>query len=199
MSKIVSFRDDIINKMMDDIPDLKDVDWYDGIFDEADIKEWSMKFPAARVAVMNVPTQHHSTMEMNASLRVVVVVVAENQRGDRDADARNWELLESIAVWANLNAFGNGAAMPATKVKFQRLSDPELRNEGVAIGVVEWESVLKIGKNRVHERDFVWHNGQMVTKVPQTRVTAQGYVHDAAGNVDERDVLDITPDTDEEE
>ncbi len=192
MSKIVAFRERILETLKTQVTELKDIDWYDGIFDEDDIKEWVVKTPAARVAIMNVPTEHHSTMEMNANLRVVVVIIDENRRSDRDGDARAWELVEKVAVLANLNAFGDPDAAPATKVKFQRLSQPVLRREGVSIGVVEWESDLMIGRNRVRERDFVWHNGQMVTQTPQSKVIAQGYVHNAAG-LEDNDTLDVTP------
>jgi len=180
MSKIVVFRNNIIDAVKGLFPEM-DVEWYDGLFDEHDIADWTLKTPCARVAIMNVPTEHTATMEMNANLRVVVVIVDENKHVSRDGDARAWEYVEKLAVYANLNKFGNPDAAPASKVRFRRISQPVLRREGVSVGVVEWESDLMIGRNRVLERDFVYHNGVMITQVPQSNVVARGRVHNATG------------------
>jgi hypothetical protein len=194
MSKVVAFRDRIIDAVKKTVPGM-DVDWYDGLFDEHDIADWTLKTPCARVAVMNVPTEHTVTMEMNANLRVVVVVIDENKFAILDGDARAWEMIEKIAIMANLNSFGDPNAAPASKVKFKRISQPVLRREGVAVGVIEWESDLMIGRNRVLERDFVYFQGQMVRQVPQSAVTARGHVRNEAGMAGDEE-LDVTPEGD---
>jgi hypothetical protein len=191
MGKIVDFRQNIIDGLKVLLPDL-DIEWYDGLFDEHDIAEWTLKTPCARVAVMNVPAEHTSTGELNALLRCVVVIIDENKYVSLDGDARAWNMVEQIATWANQNCFGNVDAAPATKIKFKRISQPVLRREGVSVGVVEWESGLMIGINKVRMRDFIYHNGQMVTQVPQSTVTARGYVHNAAGQ-ENNEELDVTP------
>ena len=56
MSAIVNFRTKIIEAIKTVAPEM-DVDWYDGLFDEKDIADWTLKTPCARVAVMNVPTE----------------------------------------------------------------------------------------------------------------------------------------------
>jgi len=190
MGKITDFRQNVIDGLKTLIPDL-DVDWYDGMFDEHDISDWILKPPCARVAVMNVPTEHHTTGELNACLRVVCVLIDENKFASLDGDARAWDMVEQVATWANQNQFGNQDAGPATKVKFQRLSQPVLRREGVSVGVVEWVSDLMIGTNKVLERDFVWFNGRIVTQMPQTRVNARGNVHTASYSDNEE--TDVTP------
>jgi hypothetical protein len=134
-------------------------------------------------------------MEMNTCLRCVVVVIDENKHASLDGDARAWQYIEDIAVLANLNKFGDPNAAPATKIKFQRISRPVLRREGVTVGVIEWESCLMIGRNRVLERDFIYHNGVMVTKVPQSSIFASGHVHNEAGMSGDESV-DVTPEED---
>ncbi|ARQ95342.1 hypothetical protein [Bradyrhizobium phage BDU-MI-1] len=172
MSKIVDFRQRIIDTIKAAYPDL-DVDWYDGLFDEHDIGEWTMKTPCARVATMSVPnTDHVSTGELNAPLRVVVVIIDENRHVALDGDARAWEYVEGIAVLANMNQFGDENAAPATKVKFRRISQPVLRREGVTIGVVEWESDLTIGTNKSRQREFFYRpDGSMITDLPRSNHT----------------------------
>lgn len=184
MSKIVDFRKRIIDTIKEMYPEM-DVDWYDGQFDEHDIAEWTVKTPSARVAVMNSIGEHETTGEVNARLRCVVVIIDENRFAALDGDARAWEYVENIALKANLNKFGDPNAAPATMVKFRRLSQPVLRREGVSIGVVEWESDLTIGTNRVLERDFFYdpQTGQRINAVPRSTFT-RGYVHNAAGQQD---------------
>ncbi|BBB99787.1 MULTISPECIES: hypothetical protein [Bradyrhizobium] len=192
MSAIVNFRNNIIEAIKAAAPEIQNVDWYDGLFDEKDIADWTLKTPCARVAVMNVPTEHHSTGELNACLRVVVVIIDENRYVQLDGDADAWDLVEKIAIMANLNTFGDPNAAPATKVIFKRISQPELRREGIAVGIVEWTSDLMIGVNRSVERSYFFLNGERINKVPRSRVTALGQINLASGAHAE-ETLDITP------
>jgi hypothetical protein len=191
MGKIVDFRQKIIDGLKVLIPEL-DVDWYDGLFDEHDIADWTLKTPCARVAVMNVPSEDHTTGELVAILRVVCVIIDENKAAQLDGDARAWDMVEKVAIWANKNYFGHPDAGPATKIKFQRLSQPVLRREGVTVGVVEWQSGLMIGPNKVRERDFYYYNGQEITQLPRTNVSGRAHVHNAAG-LSADDEMDVTP------
>ncbi|MCW2078014.1 UNVERIFIED_ORG: hypothetical protein M2193_000189 [Bradyrhizobium japonicum] len=191
MSAIVNFRTNVIEAINAIAPEMN-VDWYDGLFDEKDIADWTLKTPCARVAVMNVPTEHHSTGELNACLRVVVVIIDENRYVQMDGDANAWDLVEKVAIMANLNTFGDPNAAPATKVIFKRISQPELRREGIAVGIVEWTSDLMIGRNRSVERSYFFLNGERINKVPRSRVTALGQINLASGAHAE-ETLDITP------
>ena len=193
MSKIVDFRQKIIDAVKAKYPEL-DVEWYDGLFDEHDIGEWTLKTPCARVAVMNAPAEHEATGEMNANLRVVVVIIDENKYASLDGDARAWEYVEGLAVMANLNQFGDPNAAPATRVRFRRISQPVLRREGVSVGVVEWESDLTIGRNRVREREFFYRpDGSMITDLPRVS-NIRGDAHNGRDTRHEEVKLDLNED-----
>lgn len=168
MSRIVAFRERVMAYIRDSIPDLAEVDWYDGLFSADDVKEWSMKTPCAWVSVTTVPTEHHSTGELTTELRVVVAVIDGDRRRPRDADTRVWEIVEGLAVGVNLNTFEDENAGPATGIKIVRISDPDLRGDGISIGVVEWRSSLTIGDNRARRRDEIWHNGRRIEQMPTT-------------------------------
>ncbi|WP_316200905.1 MULTISPECIES: hypothetical protein [unclassified Bradyrhizobium] len=191
MGKVVDFRQKIIDGVKALYPNM-DVDWYDGLFDEQDIADWTLKTPCARVAVMASKSEPTFTGELNALLRVVVVLIDENRNVALDGDARAWDMVETVATWAHQNQFGHPDAAPAQSVQFKRISQPVLRREGVSVGVVEWQSDLMIGTNKVLQRDFVWNNGQMVTKVPSTRATILGHVHTEAGLTGD-ETVDVTP------
>lgn len=191
MSKIVAFRNRVIETIKTAIPEIVDIDWYDGIFDEQDVDDWTIVTPAARVAVMNVPTDHMVTGELNADLRCVVVIINQDKLAGRDGDDRTWDLVERLAVLANHNQFGDPDAAPATRVQFKRIGDPAMRREGISVGVVEWESGLAIGNNSARDRSLVWHMGVPVTQTPQTRVLTHAVIHRA--DEEAEDGLDITP------
>jgi len=182
MSKIVGFRQRIIDAVKTKYPEME-VDWYDGQFDEHDIADWTIRTPSARVAVMNAPGDHVSTGELNACLRVVVVIIDENRNVALDGDSRAWEYVEGIAVLANMNQFGDPNAGPATKVKFRRISQPVLRREGVTIGIVEWESDLTIGVSKSLQREFFYRpDGSMITDLPRSNHTrANVHMDDLSG------------------
>jgi hypothetical protein len=195
MSRIVDFRQKIIDAIKTMFPEM-DVDWYDGVFDEHDIADWTLKTPSARVATISIPRgEHEVTGELNAPLRCVVVIIDENRNVALDGDARAWGYVENIAILANMNTFGDPNAAPATHVKFQRISQPVLRREGVAIGVVEWESALTIGHNRVLERDFIYRpdNGQMIARLPLTS-HLRGHVEMGGAGGDEQVDIDLDSD-----
>ena len=131
-------------------------------------------------------------------LRIVKnVPVGDGPEGIAVTPNGRWVLValqgvEQVAILANLNTFGDPNAAPATKIDFKRISQPELRREGITVGIVEWQSDLMIGRNRSREREYVYFNGQQVTQVPRSRVTALGQVNLASGAHAE-ETLDITP------
>lgn len=195
MSRIVAFRGRIMDAVGACIPDFAEVDWWDGIFDEDDLQEWSAKTPAAYVSVTSVPTAHAATGELNTDLRCVIAVVENDRRRPRDADERLWDYLERLAVMVNLNRFGDPHSAPATAVKIRKLPDAELRREGTAIGVVDWNSGLKIGVNQVHKREYVYHpvTGERITQTPKDLFLGYASAHTADGRVAARERVDLTP------
>lgn len=194
MSRIVEFRERIITTIRDNIDRLLTVDWFEGVFDEQDVEEWAIQTPAVFVSVSTAPTTHLSTGELHLDLKVVCAVVVQDEHNPRDADAMAWDILEKIAVLANLGTFGEVHAGPATGVRMERIKDPELRREGVILGIVEWMSGLTIGNNLSIKHEFIFdpHTGQMVTVVPQTSVVANADVHNANGDQSD-DQLQIIP------
>lgn len=155
MSAIAEFRQQITDTVRDEITDLFNVDWYDGLFDEDDLKEWGGSAPAAYVAALKGATRWHATGELLVDLQIVVVVVTQDGMAGRDGDAANWGFMERIAVLAKDNAFGNANAAPAEAIDFKKLRHPDLRRNGVHIGVVEWKSNLTIGRNKAVEEDEI--------------------------------------------
>ncbi|MGZ5390175.1 MAG: hypothetical protein ACXWDH_08740, partial [Aeromicrobium sp.] len=87
-------------------------------------------------------------------------------------------LIEDMAVKVNFNTFGDDNAAPATKVKFLRISDEEIRAEGVALGVVEWHSGLVIGDNIARRRDELWINEAKVNVNMPSTFEGRGRVSD---------------------
>lgn len=154
MSKIVAYREKVVEAIREKVPDLINVDWYDGLFDEEDVIEWGGSAPAAYVACLNVKTTPHTTGELLSDTQVVVVVVTQDTGQAREADAENWTFLEAIATLAHQNTFGDPNASLPEGLDFKRLRHPQLRREGVALGVVEWTTDLTIGTHRTNRRDI---------------------------------------------
>lgn len=156
MSSIVALREAIQAAIREKIPEIVEVDWHDGVFDENDVEEITRYTPAAYVTVINAPVDEQlATGEMNLDVRVFVNIITSDSdsREERGSDAQVWRLMEKLAVLANFNAFAVPLCAPARGVMFKRLRDPELRRQGIAVGCVEWSNGLKIGRNAVLERD----------------------------------------------
>jgi hypothetical protein len=196
MSKVVDFREMVMQSIRTSVTEVREVDWYDGVFDEKDIAQWIMKTPCAMVAVMtSTKADHHSTGELNVPLRCVVAIIDGDTSEPRNADESVWTIAEKVLTLANFNQFGHPDAGAATAMKLTRLVHPGLRQEGVAVAIVEWQTGLMIGRNRTREREFIYFNNAEVTQVPKTTVVGQMHVHDPAGRVSD-ETLDVTPETD---
>lgn len=182
MSKIVAFRDRIVATIKEAIPEFRgEVDWYDGLFDEKDIEEWALRVPCAYVAVMSErPSDNHSTGELLTDLRCIVVIIDQDLKVPRDADARVWKTMEDISTLAHHYQFKDPNVGPACGVKLKRLIDPKLRREGIASGVVEWHTNLTLGRNTALEAETVYDNGQALTTFPK-EVFGQAQPYNANG------------------
>ena len=166
-SRVIEFRTRVFDAIKANIPEFVEVDWYDGLFDEKDVEDWMVSTPAAYVAAVSIPRNtQHTTGEMNADLRIIVTVITEDQFSARDNDEQNWFLMEKLATLANQNKFGDPNAGCATVPMIKRLRDPGLRREGVALGVVEWDSGLTFGTNHAHEFVNDVNTGERIVNMP---------------------------------
>ncbi|MEN3238536.1 DUF1834 family protein [Methylobacterium ajmalii] len=194
MSQITEFRDKVMATLRTKVPTLREVEWYDGLFDETDMEDWIVNAPAAYVAAIGVPyNDPHSTGEMNLCLRMVVTVIVEDRIVARDADPQCWELLERIADVVNMNSFGDPNAAPANIPTLKRLRDPELRRQGVALGVVEWMQGFTLGTSRSEAHEYPHHpdTGKRFDKIPDNLFIGESTVR--RGNLVRDDRVDLSP------
>lgn len=163
-SGVVAYRDAVINAIRTTVTDLRDVDWYDAIFDDADLKQWTLNPPACMVAVRDVTTTMNSTGELNLGLDMVAVVVTVDTYAQRDSDLTLWSLLEQIAILVRYNNFGlTESAFQASNLRLCRLREPELRQSSTALGLVEWTAGITIGINQsVLDTTYLDASGQPV-------------------------------------
>jgi hypothetical protein len=177
MSRIVDYRDKVVEFVRTNIKEIREVDWYDGLFDADDIKRWALKTPAAFVAITDAPTENLPTGESQANLSCVLVVIDQDKRKPRDADTRVWNVLEKATILFKLQTFGYEWASATWNLDFQRLKDPEMRREGVAVGVVTWKAGVTIGDNTALRRDQIFDlNGDPILQVPP-RLSARETVY----------------------
>jgi hypothetical protein len=179
MSKVVDFRNRVIESLKN-LNVFAEVDWYDGVFDEQDISDWSLRSPAAFVSVQrSSEPEVDSSGQVNPCLRCVVAIITQDRAVPRQADAEIWGLIEAVVAHVTHNYFGDPNVGPGHNPFFQRLVDPELRREGVAVGIVEWKQSIRLGTDHFDRRDAVMNGGTRVTAVPDnvtahTTVTLNG-------------------------
>jgi phage gp37-like protein len=156
MSAIVEYRTRVVEAVREIFDqDLYTVDWYDGLFDEEDLKEWGAGAPSVFVANINSPTRPHSTGQMIGDVQMVAIVVTDDRSSTvaRSSDAQCWDIMERVADVVNENTFGHEKASVPEGLSIKKLRHPELRREGMSIGVVEWTVAITLGRNRARDRD----------------------------------------------
>jgi phage gp37-like protein len=156
MSAIVEYRTRVTEAIRDLFKDeLYNVDWYDGLFDEKDLHDWGQGAPAVYVANLNVPTRQHATGQMLGDVQMVAVVITDDRTSPepRASDAQCWDLMERVADLVNENSFGHLKASIPEGLSIKKLRHPDLRNQGVSLGVVEWTVNITLGRNRARDRD----------------------------------------------
>jgi phage gp37-like protein len=156
MSAIVEYRTrvtDAVKELFDQ--ELYQVDWYDGLFDEDDLKEWGAGAPSVYIANLNSPTRQHATGQMIGDVQMVAVVVTDDRSSPvaRSSDAQCWDIMERVADLVNENAFGHPNASIPEGLSIKKLRHPDLRREGMSLGVVEWTVAITLGRNRARDRD----------------------------------------------
>ena len=111
----------------------------------------------------------YATGERSIDLHVTVVIVTEDGREPRDGDEQCWAVMENLANYAHENTFGAQNSGPACDVVFERIADPVMRREGVAIGAVRWTSNIMIGPSATARHEFIHNpaNGRRVTQLPR--------------------------------
>lgn len=199
MGTFIEFRDRLVEAIKDEFQDdLYYVDWYDGLFDEEDLKEWGAQTPCAMVSVNTRNTsKHHSTGELLTDLKVTVVIIEHDGRQPRDADIKCWNLVERLGDWANLNKFKFESAGAASEIQMKRLKDPELRREGVALGVVEWCTNLTHGTRKFEQHEYIYYEGERVVQTPRNRILGAVATYTRDGLREVTETVDLTPGVDE--
>lgn len=156
MSDIVDYRTRVTDAVRDLFGDeLYHVDWYDGLFDEEDLKEWGAGAPAVYIANLNAPTRQHSTGQMLGDVQMVAIVVTDDRSSPepRANDAQCWNIMERVADLVNENVFGHPRASIPEGLSIKKLRHPDLRRDGMSLGVVEWTVAITLGRNRARDRD----------------------------------------------
>src|SRR5690606_10584959 len=127
-----------------------------------------LKSPCSIVSVMDAPTTPHSTGELNAGLKILVVTIVHDQYSPRDADMACWQIMATIAVLAKDNTFGDPNGGVPCDIRFKNLPIPALRRDGISLGITEWKTTLTFGRNsaldRIQVRDPA--TGEVITQVP---------------------------------
>jgi len=193
MSAVVAFRQRVMDTIKDTIPEINEVDWYNGMFDEDDIAAWTLRTPCSIVSCRSsAPAKSHTTGELIVTVNVLVVTIIEDRIAPRDADEKVWNIIETIADLAHNNRWGDPRAAEPCKIGIDVLSIPELRREGVAIGITKWETTLTIGRNKVEEREYIYYNGERVAQTPAS--VFLGETITAADQKSERHVSEFSAD-----
>ena len=197
MSRVIEFRTRVIDKIREAVPELREIDWYDGVFDEKDIEAWSLKTPCCFVSVNRAPTSPISTGELNIPLHCTAVVIADDHTV-RDGDEVCWEIIEKMAIFCHHNTFGDPNAAAANEVVFERISDPAMRREGVAIGAVRFTAGLTVGPSLSARHEFIYDpaTGQRVMPLPRDLFLGITSAHMPDGRTS-NDRIDLTPDPEE--
>jgi hypothetical protein len=61
--------------------------------------------------------------------------------------------MERVADVVNENSFGHPRASIPEGLSIKKLRHPDLRREGMSLGVVEWTVNITLGRNRARDRD----------------------------------------------
>jgi hypothetical protein len=151
-TNVTGYRTKLVDTIKTSIAAFRLVDWHDGVFESKEVTKLVVNAPAAMVSTLDTKVGFNATGEINLDVMVAVYVITEDRRKTREADPQCWELATDVAVLVANSRIGFANAGVPYNMKIDRLAEPTLRYEGVALAAVTWVQPITVGRSKVPDR-----------------------------------------------
>lgn len=148
MASIINdYRDTVLAAIRTAIPEFREVKAHGGMFTADQIKRFSMKAPACRVAFLGIPRENAlPTGELNGPATFCAYVIAQDKPGKESWDVAT-ELCEALAGLINGNNFGFARSNPADVLEIDNLYAMQEEKVGYTLMAVSWRQEIRFGPN----------------------------------------------------
>ncbi len=169
---LVELRDAVVASLSANIPELKDVQPHGGRFTLDDLKRYSLKAPAARVAFVGLrpsqlnsavalgvvpaqlwsfvglrPSQLNSAGQLVGPVQFMIALITKGASADRDG----LRLAERVADWVQFSTWGLSNIEAAQVTGVENLYNTEVDSSGVCLLAVSFSQRIAFGTNRAIE------------------------------------------------
>ncbi len=118
---------------------------YAGQFSALESGRVTFLAPAVFVASSGGPMTPAGTDQIDCACKVLAYVIWQAARSRADRSLSAAALAQAVAVFAEGRQFGLAPAMPAVVKRTTALYSVALEKKGLALWVVEWEQVVRLG------------------------------------------------------
>ncbi len=145
---LVELRDAVVASLSANIPELKDVQPHGGRFTLDDLKRYSLKAPAARVAFVGLrPSQLNSAGQLVGPVQFMIALITKGASADRDG----LRLAERVADLVQFSTWGLSNIEAAQVTGVENLYNTEVDSSGVCLLAVSFSQRIAFGTNRAIE------------------------------------------------
>ncbi|EGG93496.1 hypothetical protein IMCC1989_1152 [gamma proteobacterium IMCC1989] len=156
--KFIELRQKVLEKIKEELPDLKEVSLHPGRFNLDELKRIGTKAPAVYVSLMGTPTvKRIETGENEVYIRLAAFIVTRDER-KLPKDEAALAIVESLLVVIPCQRWGLKNTSDAVNVKADNLFNGSIERKGVAMWAITWEQTLRIGED-------VWGGGVLPSEV----------------------------------
>jgi phage gp37-like protein len=140
--RLKEFRQAVVDGLRANIPELLDVSPHGGRFDLEELKRFSVKSPAARVAFMGMKRMElQDTGRLTGPASMIVYIVTRNKNADEQA----LDIAEKIAALISEATWGMKWIEAAHVTDLDNLYSSQIDNQGIALWAVAFTQAIAFG------------------------------------------------------
>ena len=144
MSKLIEFRQAVIDAISNEIPAL-DVVSYDGKFNKETLANISVTMPALLVACMGwSKTENAIDMEVEGKVNFMAYLITENDDSAADEQSALF-LAEKLTGFIANNCFGQDVFAPIAPPHAVNLFSGSARGDQINLWALGWQQVIEFG------------------------------------------------------
>ncbi|HZV19955.1 MAG TPA: hypothetical protein VE986_00245 [Hyphomicrobiales bacterium] len=147
--RLNDLRNAIVASLKANIPELRDVQRHGGRFDEEELRRFSLRAPAARVALMGVSRMDLEDIgKLAGPVQMIIYLIVKTRSGEDDDGL---DLAEKIADFCEFNQWGMTEIEAAHVTALQNLYNSQTDREGIHLWAIAFDQAIAFGTNRQEE------------------------------------------------
>ena len=149
--KLKEYREAVLAWLKTNTTEFKSIEFHGGVLNEDDLKRFSLKSPAIRIACLGVSDLERTpTGEWTGPVTMIAYVIV-SLRGKANSSEQALDYTEKLAEYISYETFGLDFTGPAILKDMSNLYSTEIDKKGVALASLSWVQDILTGRDHFDE------------------------------------------------